>query len=87
MAESAPIGCAQIRSDGFQRYPRLLHPVDDSLARLVLRAAFTKLNRHLAVPLALKEADTGEIVGGDPKRIRGGNPFPLSDPLGEARAV
>ena len=83
------------RPDGVCPYPVcrvppvscLLHRVDDCLARLVLGSAFTKLDRHLAVLLALEEADAGKVVFRDAEGIGGGYPFPLSNPVGEALAV
>ncbi len=45
------------------------------------------LDRHLAVLLALEEAYTGKVVRGYSEWIGGGNPFPLPNPVGEARAV
>ena len=79
MAES-PTGCAQIRSVGFQWYPASFSLSMTAWLGLSSGPAFAKLDRHLAVTLALEEADAGEIVAGDAERIGAGNPFPLSYP-------
>ena len=60
--------------------PRLFHHVDDGLARLVLGPAFAKLDGHLAVLLALEEADAGKVVYGDAERDRGRLPISFVQP-------
>ena len=61
--------------------------VDDGLARLVLNAAFAKLDRHLAVLLALEETDAGDVIDGECRTDRGRDVFLLANPFGEALAV
>ena len=43
----------------------ILYPVDDGLAWLILLTPLAKFDGHLAVLLALQEADTRKVISGD----------------------
>ena len=63
--------------DGFHRYPASFILSMTTWLGLSSSTAFAKLDGHLAVPLALEEADSGWLVDSDLEGVRASYRFPL----------